>query len=486
MRSKLRRLRAPVSQGEARRDRRRGGRHSRRHRHRGRAPRARGPLDQNLIAVAPFDVVDADLKLWHEGMVDVLSRNLDGAGPLRTVSPTLVVRRWTGRADKESAASLGRATGAKLAVFGSLIRSGTDSVRASASVVDALSGRCSAKSTGVTRCLAWTACSDSLTIGLLRELGKIARARRRADVLRRDHLPAGAEGRFCRGSSIFRHSAWDSALANYERAIDSDSTFSIALMYNGLTHGWMGGATDSGAIRTCGARRDSITDSRRETACSSLSSGQFATLGASRPRRAASSRTAARCSRRCTRPCAGYPTDPVVWFALGDAQYHWGWGPQVGVPEREVAHSFDRAIALDSAFTPAYIHAIEMSFRYGTPNGRRYLKGYLAQHPTDVDAEGMRLVARLADPALAGTKETREMFDTASVLQLQHAALASLEWGDSAETLLRIIRQISTVQRGRRCATKGLALVRPASGGRARVTRARAESMTAGASIPLG
>ena len=42
-----------------------------------------------MIAVAPFDVVDPDLKLWHEGMVDVLARNLDGAGPLRTVSPTV-------------------------------------------------------------------------------------------------------------------------------------------------------------------------------------------------------------------------------------------------------------------------------------------------------------------------------------------------------------------------------------------------------------
>jgi len=36
---------------------------------------------------------------------------LDGAGPLRTVSPTLVVRRWAGRADKESASLLGKATG---------------------------------------------------------------------------------------------------------------------------------------------------------------------------------------------------------------------------------------------------------------------------------------------------------------------------------------------------------------------------------------
>ena len=130
------------------------------------------PLDQNLIAVAPFDVVDNDLKLWHEGMVDVLSRNLDGAGPLRTVSPTLVVRRWAGRADKESATSLGKATGARLAVFGSLIRSGRDSVRGSASIVDASSGRVLGEVERRDAMSRMDRLSDSLTIGLLRELGK--------------------------------------------------------------------------------------------------------------------------------------------------------------------------------------------------------------------------------------------------------------------------------------------------------------------------
>ena len=60
-------------------------------------PRAPTALDPNLVAVAPFDVLDPKLELWHEGLVDVLSRNLDGAGPLRTVSPTVVVRRWSGR-----------------------------------------------------------------------------------------------------------------------------------------------------------------------------------------------------------------------------------------------------------------------------------------------------------------------------------------------------------------------------------------------------
>ena len=71
--------------------------------------KARTTLDDNLLAVAPFDVVDQDLKLWHEGMVDVLSRNLDGVGKMRTVAPTVVIKRWSGRADQTSAAELGNA-----------------------------------------------------------------------------------------------------------------------------------------------------------------------------------------------------------------------------------------------------------------------------------------------------------------------------------------------------------------------------------------
>ena len=71
-----------------------------------------------------------------------------------------------------------------------------------------------------------------------------------------------------------------------------------------------------------------------------------------------------------------------LWaITMGDAQYHWGWGPQVGVPEREVVRSFDRAIALDSAFTPAYIHAIEMAFRYAPPHGKFERSPALSRRP---------------------------------------------------------------------------------------------------------
>jgi DNA-binding SARP family transcriptional activator len=39
-----------------------------------------------LVAVAPFLVLDGAPAPWREGVMDVLARNLDGAGPLRTVA----------------------------------------------------------------------------------------------------------------------------------------------------------------------------------------------------------------------------------------------------------------------------------------------------------------------------------------------------------------------------------------------------------------
>ena len=93
--------------------------------------RPASPTDPNLLAIAPFDVLDPSLQIWHEGLVDILSRDLDGAGPLRTVPQTVGIKRWHGRADRVSAASFGHRTGAGLVVFGSVGKaSGTVSLRA--------------------------------------------------------------------------------------------------------------------------------------------------------------------------------------------------------------------------------------------------------------------------------------------------------------------------------------------------------------------
>src|SRR5437870_89731 len=184
-------------------------------------------LDPNLIAVAPFEVLDPKLELWHEGLVDVLSRNLDVAGPLRTASPTVVVRSWSGRADPTSAEELGRRTGARITVFGSLMRAGPDSVRLATALLDAGTGRTLVEVDGREGGDRVDRLADSVTYSVLRALGRARPA---------GALPAGPLGSrslpavkaFLRGEQLYRNDSWDSAGASYARAVGIDSTFGLA------------------------------------------------------------------------------------------------------------------------------------------------------------------------------------------------------------------------------------------------------------------
>ena len=78
---------------------------------------------------------------------------------------------------------------------------------------------------------------------------------------------------------------------------------------------------------------------------------------------------------------------------LGEAGHH--MGPYAGRPYWEQLAAFDKAIALDSAFAPSYLHPIERVASQGLAEMRRYLDAYLALEPRDPYADGMRLVRRI-------------------------------------------------------------------------------------------
>ncbi|HEY2376354.1 MAG TPA: serine/threonine-protein kinase [Gemmatimonadaceae bacterium] len=132
--------------------------------------------DVDLLAVAPFDVASPSLGLWREGLVDVLSRSLDGAGALRAVPASVIIRRWSGRADAQSARTLGEGTGARLVLFGGLLAAG-DSVRASVKLIDTKSGRTIAEIERRDVARRMDRLSDSIAVAVLRELGRSRRAR---------------------------------------------------------------------------------------------------------------------------------------------------------------------------------------------------------------------------------------------------------------------------------------------------------------------
>ncbi|AHG88817.1 transcriptional activator domain-containing protein [Gemmatirosa kalamazoonensis] len=407
------------------------------------APSLGGPVDQATVVVAPFQVLDPHLGYWREGMVDVLSRNLDGAGPLRTVSPSVAIGRLPDRPERASVTALGRATGAGFAVFGDLIRSGADSVRVRAVVLDVSRSRVVAEVTRRDAITRMDRLTDSLTVAVLRVLStRVALAAAREGSLGQfrslDALKA-----FLLGEQHFRRTRWDSARVHYEAAVAADSTFALPLRRLGQVLAWQRVSTDpasaqyllrAGALNHGLSPHDSLL-----VLADSLSAAATSTADAL---------TAWRATRRLfatlDSAVARYPGDPEAWFQLGEAGYHFGFGPEVGQPEQRVLSHFDRAILLDSAFAPAYIHPVELALNlHGPDSAEGYATRYLALNPMEAAHRGVRLVIRLLDPQAAAAEETTRLLDTAATDALVSARTTLRRWPDPAETATRVGRLLA-------------------------------------------
>jgi hypothetical protein len=102
--------------------------------------------------------------------------------------------------------------------------------------------------------------------------------------------------------------------------------------------------------------------------------------------------------------------------------------------------SFDRSIALDSAYAPSYIHPIETAASDGPEAMRRYLRPYLARRPNDVRADGIRLVQRLLDSTGISPSDLPRLFGEIPGPALMGVFNALRRLPDSSETAVHIAR----------------------------------------------
>jgi hypothetical protein len=103
--------------------------------------------------------------------------------------------------------------------------------------------------------------------------------------------------------------------------------------------------------------------------------------------------------------------------------------------------AFRRAIALDSGFAPAYIHATELALRLGgAAAGRRTLAGLLALGPAGYEAGAAHLAQALLDPERAQSPAVEAALDTLSDLAMAHAITHLQYYPDSAESAVRVAR----------------------------------------------
>ena len=391
-------------------------------------------------------MLDPSLQLWREGLGDILSRSLDAAGPLRTVSPTVALRRWEGRADRASAEALGRRTGAGLVVFGTVVPKGRDSVTLRAGVLDAVSGlgQREVEVSGESARIGELA--DSLGIRILQALGES----RAIGLVRQVSMGSRALPvlkAFLQGEQFYRRGLWDSALARYDQAIAGDSTFALALGRMKLVLYWHPPTAGAYLPGEEYARRSTLYNhglSPRESLLIVSDSFRFAAGAATDPKAYVGFRF--RSLAALEEAVRRYPGDPEAWYVLGETRMH-----PIGTPPATTFETFSRTIALDSGFAPAYEHMPDLAIQLGRPDlARHYAATYLSLSPDAGSTSHIRLALLALDPTQPGAVDTARLVDSASVGGLWRAAMDILAFfTDSAETQVRLLRKLGDPHRSR-------------------------------------
>jgi tetratricopeptide (TPR) repeat protein len=303
------------------------------------------------LAVLPFSVRGEGLDIWREGMVDALSANLDGAADLRAIDSRTVLARWRDAVGEEEAPDLAtamnvaQATGARWALLGSVISSGSG-VRLSADVHDVGTGEVLGDAQVEGSQDSIFVLVDELSIEVLRSLYSDAASQSSFDLARITTHSVPALKLYLEGEAASRRGDFDAAIPLYQRAIEQDSTFGLAHFRLYDSFGWAESISSP-------ARRDALNRARqfadqlpaREAlllrADYELSRGNLAMID----------------SMRMT--VRRYPDDAEAWYQLADAYLH--SGPRIPVTLEEVEETFARVVELDPNFAPYLIHWVDLA-----------------------------------------------------------------------------------------------------------------------------
>ena len=305
-----------------------------------------------VIAVMPFHTSGSEVELLGEGMVDLLSPNLDAVGEIRSVDARTVLHRWRQRAidgslDLESALQVGRDVEAGSILWGTVASTGPE-VRLTADLYTVKGVKlASAQADGPADSV--MALVDSLTVSLLRDIWV---SREPVPNMRISAVTTGsvdAIRAYLVGEQAYRRSHWDGAIHAFRRAIEADSTFALAQYRLALSYGWTTGFGSSDAVRHGRAalqfaERLPEREKTMVTAHLLFEDGKVAAHDS------------------LSRYVARYPDDAEAWYLLGDVRYH--ARPVLPFDLEELYAPFQRVLELDPSLGPAFIHPIELAISF--------------------------------------------------------------------------------------------------------------------------
>jgi serine/threonine-protein kinase len=366
------------------------------------------------LAVLPFRVSDPAHQLWREGLVDLFSLGLDGAGDLRTIHPRTVLSRWNRMAgsvdpDETAALTVARDLGARYALTGTLLNLGSR-MRLVGELYD-LNGKGPRRVQVEGPPDSVPGLADRLAIALLREgLGSDSSARPRATIAEVTTTSLPALKAYLSGEQKFRRARPREAAADFERAVQADSTFTLAEFRQAAAKGWSFSPHSVGQGEPPSRVIAALSRLPRREALLIRGAWELA------QERQVSLSTLDTLVRT-------YPADAEAWYMLGDAYFHIGM--LHGITTGQVENALRRAVALDSSFAPAYLHLTELAFDRLDSVGARQL--IAAVHEIDSispKAVGLGLAWDLAWGDSAGRRTAEALLQTAdgdALLTAKHA-----------------------------------------------------------------
>jgi eukaryotic-like serine/threonine-protein kinase len=300
-------------------------------------PDANAP-QPNRIAVLPFAVHGgASLTYLGEGVVDLLSRNLEGAEDLSIVDAGSVMtavrhnRDTTTVLDVESGRAVARRVGAGTFILGSINPVGSR-LRIQAAMYDGRSRTPGANASVEGDSTELLSLVDQLAAQILVRRGGAEHRLMQTAALTTHSLPALKS--FLNAEQSLRRRQLDSAIAGYQRATTEDTTFALAEYRLAVAAGWQERHTLSSDALTRGlATRGRLTerDRRLMTAYAAYRRGEADVA-----------------ERQYRAILDDFPDDLEAEFQLGDLLFQ--YNPLRGRPRLEARPMLDRVLEHDPGF----------------------------------------------------------------------------------------------------------------------------------------
>ncbi len=296
------------------------------------------------VAVLPFTTRGEGLELYGEGMVDLLTANLEGLGGLRTINSGTVVARWRSEIGETQTAELDRALGvagslnARYAIRGGVLDAG-GRVRLTAEVFDLADG---SRVEGVQVEGAsddMLGLIDALTVQLATVfVGGRGLASGGTRALSTPSV-AALEA-YLRGEALYRQQLFEEAIEAFSDATRADSTFALAWWRLSEAWGWLdpGEPVGVAALARANAVADELPPRERLLlrADAGLQGGHNAAISELRTH------------------LQLHSEDAEAWNLLGEYAVH--ASHLTGAPPDEYPNALRRATALMPTFSPYYIH----------------------------------------------------------------------------------------------------------------------------------